>query len=1178
MFSYFIIILILPLSLLADEKLRLIRADILENDIVNGQSIQYLYGNVIFEKGSMIINCEKAFNIEKNGQSSMIGEVKVVDENRSLVCDSLHFDSPNNILYGFGNSRIWDNDYELTSDTITYYSDIDSGITHGNSELKQNNQIITSHSVYYAKQKNQDAVSYTAEGNVSISEEGRTATCGKAIYKQKEQSTSLTINPQIRENKQTISGSKIVLKYKEDALDNIYIPSKANVKTYTQGIKKQKTPPTNGDNQLKLDFVNDLSGNSLKGFFYEGELDSLQVEGMATTQYHIFEDSIYQGENIASGDTIVMQFYENDIDKIIISGGSRGEYKPDTISSNIEGPILYSSEIIKYNVNKEETDLHGDAKIDYTNMNLDAGYINVNWVTNILEAKAQSNVDSTFKVKNPTIIEDGRDPMVGNEMIYNLSSKKGSVIRGRTSAEDGFYTGSQIRNQDKETIFIDNSTYTTCDLDNPHFHFASNKMKMINDDKVIAKPITFYINNIPIIGLPFGIFPHKGGRRQSGWIMPGYGESNYRGQFIDGLGYYWAPNEFWDTKLTTSLADRQGLTIRLTNNYRKRYAFSGGIHLETKQHFSSSVSAQDRDLLKLSDNVKSDYVFRWNHNQVMRNDQTFRVNGQYYSSGDYNKRTGIDIERRLNQQAVSNATYSKRWKKTNNSLSINLSSKKDLMVDNKIDHNDIFYQSPTTLGKQLTITTNTLPKMSFRHGQSKLFKTNAIDKKWHHNISWNYSANLNNKMKNYYESVESLIDDSTSEYMWDDSIRTKTTSLITHNMSINAPQKLFKYISLNPSIQFKSDWVDRTYSLLDSSNGQIESIEKYGFAARTIFSSFNLNMNTKVYGMFPIKIGKIHSIRHVASPSIGYSYSPDYTKELFGKDLGYFQEYTDDNGESAFFDRFSGTPAGSTPRQERQAMTFSLNNIFQAKTMDDGKEKKVELFSWRMNTSYNFANDKFPLANLSSSVRAKIAKKMNLDLRLSHDFYEFNNETGQRINSININENGIPIPRLINARLSTGFRFQGNRIGTKTEKDIEEDSTANSYILDEPNISNRSNVNNRKSSTGKLWSTSLSFSYSINKSNPINPNETFWMSSNTSLQLTRNWRMQYNARFNLLDKDLVNHNFSIYRDLHCWEMSINWTPNGYGSGFYLKINVKSPTLRDLKLEQRGGIFTRRANF
>ena len=1169
MYLYRLLVLI-PISLLADEKLRLKRADILENVTVNGQPVQYLNGNVIFEKGSMIINCDKAFNIEKTGQSSMIGNVKVVDDNRSLVCDSLHFDSPNNILYGFSNTRIWDDDYELKSDTITYYSNADSGITHGNSELKQNNQTITSHSIFYAKQKEEDAVSYTATGNVLIIEGERKVTCGKAIYKRKDQTTLLTLNPQVTENKQTISGEKIVLLYKEDLIDNIYIPSKAKVKTYVQGIKKRET--------LESDFANDLAGNTLKGFFVGGKLDSLQVEGMATTLYHVFEDSIYQGKNIASGDTIVMQFIEENIDKIIVSGGSRGEYTPDTSASSIEGPIIYSSEIIKYNVNQEETDLHGDAKINYTNMNLDAGYVNVNWVTNILEAKTKSNMDSSFKGISPTIIEDGRDPMTGKEMIYNLSSKKGSVSKGRTFAEDGFYTGSQIRNQDKKTIFIDNSTYTTCDLDEPHFHFASDKMKMINDDKVIAKPITFYINNIPIMGLPFGIFPHKAGKRQSGWIMPGYGESSYRGQFVDGLGYYWAPNEFWDSKLTTSLADRQGLTIRLTNNYRKRYAYSGGIHLETKQHFSSSVSAQDRDLLKLADNVKSDYVLRWNHNQIMRNNQTFRVNGQYYSSGDYNKRTGIDIERRLNQQAISNATYSKRWKKTNNSISINLSSKKDLMVDNKIDPNDLYYQIPTTLGSQLTTTTNTLPKISFRHGQSKLFDTNAIDKKWYHNISWNYSANLNNKVQNYYQSVENMINDTTLEYIWDDSIRTKTTSLMSHNMSINAPQKLFKYISINPSIQFKSDWVDRTYALSDSSNSNVQSIEQYGFAARTIFSSFNLNMNTKVYGMFPIKIGKIHSIRHVASPSIGYSYAPDYTKELFGKNLGYFQEYTDNNGETAFFDRFSGTPAGSTPRQERQAMTFSLNNIFQAKTIDEGKEKKVELFSWRMNTSYNFANDKFPLANLSSSIRAKFAKKMNLDLSLSHDFYRFNNETGQRINSINVNENGIPSPRLINARISTGFRFEGNRIGITSEKITQEDSTSNSDNLDEPNFGNRSFANNRKLSTGKLWSTSLSFSYSMNKANPINANETFWMSSNTSLQLTRKWRMQYNARYNLLDKDLVNHNFSIYRDLHCWEMSINWTPNGYGSGFYLKINVKSPTLRDLKLEQRGGIFTRRANF
>ncbi|MEC8984245.1 MAG: putative LPS assembly protein LptD, partial [Candidatus Neomarinimicrobiota bacterium] len=1080
---YIILILSIPLAIFAEDRLRLKRADVLENVVIDGQAVQYLTGNVVFEKGPMTINCTKAINIEKTGQGSMIGNVKVVNDNQSITCDSLHYDSPNDILHGFGNARVWDIDYDLLADTLVYYSNLDSGIARGNAELSQNNQIITSHSIYYAKHAGEDAVSYTAEGYVTILEDERKATCGLAIYNREDQTTWLKLDPHVNEKDQTISGSEIILRYKDDVMEHLYIPAQAHVTTLTKGLREITTSnnDTAATTRSEVQFIDDLTGSSLQGFFDAGQMDSLQVEGMATTLYHVFEDSIYQGKNIASGDTIIMSFDGNNLDHIVVSGGSRGEYTPDSVTATIDGQIIYSSKIIDYMVDQEQTDLHGNAKIHYTNMDLDAGFINVDWKSNMLNATPQSNLDSNFIYQKPTILEQGRDPMTGDEMTYNLTSKKGRVTKGRTSADDGFYTGSNIRNQDKETFYIDNSTYTTCDLEVPHFHFASDEMKMINDDKVIARPIVLYITNIPIIGLPFGIFPHKAGRRQSGWIMPGYGESSYRGQFLDGFGYYWAPNEFWDSKLTTSLADRQGLTLRLTNNYRKRYGFSGGIHLETKQHFLSSLAKQDRDLLELDQNVKSDYVVRWNHNQVMRNNQTFRVNAKYYSSGDYNQRTGLDVERRLNQQAISNATYSKRWKKSNNSISVNLSSKRDLMVDNKADSNSVFYQSPTTIGKQLVITTNTLPKMSFRHGQSKLFKTNAVNKKWYHNISWNYSANLNNRLENYYESIE----DSSFEYIWDNSVRTTSKSAVTHSMSVTAPQKIFKYISLNPSIQLKSDWVDRTF-LVDTKTGSFQPLEQQGFAHRTIFSSFNLGMNTKLYGLFPIKIGSIHSIRHVASPTIGYSYSPDYTKPLFGMDLGYFQEYTDSNGETAYFDRFSGTTAGSTPRQERQAMTFSLNNVFQAKKVDGDKEKKIDLFSWRMNTSYNFVADQFPLSNLSSSLRAKVTKKLNLDLRLSHDFYQYDSAIGQRINSLNLNDSGIPKPRLINARLSTGFKFEGNRLGvTKTEEDVKDTSIIVDN-LDEPKFGNRSGGKNNVIPGGKLWSTSLSFSYSMNKANPSN--------------------------------------------------------------------------------------------
>ena len=120
--------------------------------------------------------------------------------------------------------------------------------------------------------------------------------------------------------------------------------------------------------------------------------------------------------------------------------------------------------------------------------------------------------------------------------------------------------------------------------------------------------------------------------------------------------------------------------------------------------------------------------------------------------------------------------------------------------------------------------------------------------------------------------------------------------------------------------------------------------------------------------------------------------------------------------------------------------------------------------------------------------------------------------------------------------------------------------------------------NERSAGPANLWSTNASFSFAYNNANPNNPQKTFWMSSNSTIKLTEAWKIQYNARFDLIEQSLVSHTFSIYRDLHCWEMSLNWTPNGYASGLYLRINVKSPNLSDLKFEQRGGTFSRPSLF
>ena len=1166
-----LITIILPCLLFADDRLRLKKADILESKVISGEKIQFLRGDVEFQKGDVWLNCQEGRYKEKKEVAWLFKQVKVKQKELTLTCDTLKYFSREDRMVSTGRTHVWDPDYDLISDSLIFFTEQDSGVAIGRVELVQNRQTITADRIEYVKRPGQDGVSYTAIGQVKIQDSTRVASCGKAIYNRTEEVTILQIQPEIREENRILSGEKIVLTYKEDELKNIHIPKQARASTISSGYENADADSTG--QRPTLQFKDVMTSSILKGYFIDGKLDSIRLEGMAATLYHIFDDSVYQGKNETSGDTIIMQFANSELDRIFVDGGSRGVYSPDTLTKNSEYPIIYSANQIDYRIETEKSDLMGDAKVRHGNTNLEAGFIKVNWRTNLLYALPKAEADTLSPPIKPTITEKGREPMVGDDMMYNLDTKRGRVKKGATKADDGYYAGKEIRNESDEIFYIRNSSFTTCDLEIPHFHFESDKMKIVQDDVVIARPIILHLGQIPVMGIPLGIFPHRGGRRHSGWIMPAYGENRSRGQFIDGLGYYWAPNDIWGTKFTMSIGDRQGVVFKLNNQYRVRYKFNGSIYLRNQQFLTGSD-----DITTLGKDRKSNFMVRWAHAQVLRNHQSLNANVTYSSNGDYNRTYGLDVAERMNQKATSNMTYTKRWPKSKNSISMNLYSNQDLLIDQKVDPNSNYFISPTGAGTQLNIVNRTLPKFSFRHGQSNLIPTTATNKKWYHNITWNYGLNYTNKDRQYYESQWV---DSTETYDWErdengDPVDTvyKDNGWI-HTASINAPQKIFKYISINPSLSLRSAWVNRTFEGLgyDSTQSFI-SEETQGFAARTT-GSFSLSASTQIYGIFPIPIGPIKVIRHVASPSIGFSWSPDFSKPLFGQDLGYVQAYTDPFGNEFIHDRFSGTMAGSTPRSERKSMNFSLNNVFQAKVLKDDEEKKVDLLSWRMSSSYNFAADEYRLANLRSSLRSKVAGNLNLDFSVTHDFYGFDPETGARVPEFNKNKNGLITPRLTNARFSTGFRFSGTRWhDTEKKQDPTDDTTAVEDDLSGPGLTNPLNTMKNTLKGGKLWSTNVSLSYSYTVSNPLNPKETFWVNTTSSIQMTKNWRVSYRARFDIMEKDLVNHSLSLYRDLHCWELSLNWTPGGLGQGVYVKLNVKSPTLKDLKIEKRGGVYSR----
>ena len=162
-----------------------------------------------------------------------------------------------------------------------------------------------------------------------------------------------------------------------------------------------------------------------------------------------------------------------------------------------------------------------------------------------------------------------------------------------------------------------------------------------------------------------------------------------------------------------------------------------------------------------------------------------------------------------------------------------------------------------------------------------------------------------------------------SDSIWQETnIKDNTDEIISHSILFSAPQKYWGWLTLNPIISIKEDWVFK-YRLYDIENPSSYKIINSFLPRHT--GSISLSANTKLYGVFPVNLKKINSIRHVLSPSISFSWKPDYSKKLWGYNFNYFQWI---DGEP--YDKFYGSMAGSTSKQEQKAMSISLNNQFQA--------------------------------------------------------------------------------------------------------------------------------------------------------------------------------------------------------------------------------------------------------
>ena len=1118
-----------------DQRLKIINAETLEHTEINGEKIQTFKDSVVFQRGSMEIFTQQATYYPHKGIYHLLGPTRMTDISDTLTCDHLRFLSGRtSILQAMGNVVFYQENRTIYCDTLFYWIDSDSAKAFGDVEMTGTNQNIKTKRLTYKKTDGYRGLSFTTdrgskfvEGNLIISAE-------IIHYNDHTQEMNLVSNSTITEPDKGMIGDEIQIQFKDSLLSRVAVSGNA---TAFQDLNAKINQT---DKTTKI-FRNEMSAHHILGEFHNNKITILSLLGMATTNYHLVQNNLVNGVNLASGDTIKIDFLENKIDRIQVFGGGRGQFTPENKNTKVDSVVIYSADYLDYHVKNQKTILQGSAVVEYQGTELTSGHIIADWNNNLLNA---AQTEDQF----PAVTTIGSEPMSGEAMEFNLVTRHGKVDYGKTRFNEGSYMGNKIFRDEPDIYHVQKSIYTTCDLDPPHFCFASDKMKMIADDRVVARPLILYIYDIPVFGVPLAVFPNKGGGRRSGWIMPNWGSSKNRGTYIQGLGYYWAPNDYIDTKLKINFGDKRGMDFNGKLNYKKRYRYNGNISTTI---FREIISNEIGDFL--TDNVNEQWKADWNHSHIFDPTQHISVSAHYVSSNTINQDYGWDLNTRLNQRIQSHANYSKNWPENKNSLSISLSDSYDLLAETK---------TPTEQGKDsggvYIDRTQILPGVNFRHGQSQIFGKGKKSK-WYHTIYGSMSSN--------YLAQQKIGLIAQTDSTWENNRDYSRDEKATHTFSLSSPQNLFGWLNLNPSLNLKEDWVFKYLEPETDSLGNFTDASKEINKFRTrLTGSFSVSAGTKIYGVFPVNLGPLEAVRHVLTPSVSFSWRPDFSNPIFGYDPGYV--LTDNDGE--VFDRFKGSMAGSTPTQESKLLSIRLNNELHVKVRKvDEKYEKIKFLTWNMSTRYNAVADSLKFSPITSSVRATIPGIMDLDISMAHDPYRLSlvGDNYKKINEF------LPIPRLISASTGTSFRFSGGKFNT--QKDSPQDTTSISF----ENISDAFLITPDNESTipqirsGNLWETSISLRYSLNRhanGNEIIENKTVWANANLRINLTQEWILKYNTQLDLVNNEMVGHSFNIYRKLHCWEFQFHWRPSGPGQGFMLKINVLNPDLRDIKLRSTGG--------
>ena len=857
----------------------------------------------------------------------------------------------------------------------------------------------------------------------------------------------------------------------------------------------------------------------------------------------------------------------------------------------IEARVEYTSTDSMVMTGKGVAYMYGKGEVKYQALELTADYIRVCLDSSTLYA---SGVLDTVvnEWRGLPVFKDANESYESKEITYNLKTQKGLIRHVVTEQGEGYLIADTTKKTEDNTLMLQGGKYTTCDdHEHPHFYMRMTKGKVQPQKNVVFGPAYLVVGEVPLpIAVPFGFFPFTN-TYSSGIIMPNFGDDYTRGMYLQGLGYYFAINDYFDVELKGDIYTRGTWAVSATSRYVKRYKFRGNVSVNYRWDVTGEKDMPDY-------NVSKNLSVQWTHSQDSKANpySNFSASVNFKTAG-YNR---SNINNYYNIQANSESSTS-----------------------STVNYTQRFPDSPWSLSASMSITQNmrdsslnvSLPNLNVSMSRIYPFKRKQRvgKERWYEKISLQYSGNFYNsiKCKEDYILKSNFVKD------WQNGLK--------HTLNSSASFMLFKYISITPSVSFNDRmFFSRVDQRWDEETYEVKKDTVMGFYNVYNFNA-SVSMSTKLYGFYiPFRKwfgDKVDRFRHVMTPSLSFSYNPDFSNPMWAKRYGgFYGTYDkmvttrdaagnivpklDENGLPIFevvnYSRFREAPG----RGSAASLSFSLGNNLEMKLRNDkdttGKEP-YKVYSIIDNLSisggYNFIADSMNWQNFSVNLRIKIPK-VNYTINLSGQFDPYMYTTtasGQHVRCNELYWNHGRFPHFLGTSTSFSYTFNNDVVKRWFNREGKDDKDTEDEVALEPTIDpltgeiiepeevrpkkkerEKENVTNDGYVFAEIpWSLSVSYSlrYGANtsvwdeKRNYHKMEFKHNLSFSASIGLGKGWKASTSLSYDVNAKKLAYSSINVSRDLHCWSMSASFVPFGPFKSYTFHIGVNASMLKDLKYDK-----------